>query len=121
MATQENSVQRACLNYLRLKGILCWRANSSPIPLPKGGFRSFAGLRGVADILAVVPMTVDVVGRGPMIFGILLACECKSPTGKLSKHQEAFRDAVVNAGGIYVVARSVNDLIEALAKEGVRL
>lgn len=120
MASEENAVQRACLEYLtKVRGWTAWRSNQIPARLPGGGYRRFAGLRGVSDILCVVPVTVDVVGRGRMVYGVLLAVEAKSSRGKLRPEQVTFKEAVEAAGGVYVVARCVGDLVEALGKEGL--
>ncbi len=108
----ESQLVRACLQYLTLQGFLCWRANAAAVPLKGGGFRRFAGIRGVADILCVLgPST----GRP----GVLLAVECKSATGRMSPHQEWFRDALTVAGGLYVLVRSLADLEAGLRAEGV--
>ena len=95
--TEEGDRQRAILDYLHLRGILHWRNQSHPVP-----GRRFTGLKGVADIIAV--------HRG-VCYGI----EVKSAKGKLSDDQGAFQIRLVNAGGVYIVARSVDDVIEALA------
>lgn len=107
-ATTEAATQRACLQWLSLKGYLHWRANAAAVPLPDGkGFRRFSGLRGVADVLAVLPPD-----------GRLLACEIKGPRGKLRPEQAVFLDAVRAAGGLSMVVRSLSELIAALAAEG---
>lgn len=38
--------------------------------------------------------------------------EIKTPQGRLSRHQRAFKDAIEAHGGEYVVARSVEDVME---------
>lgn len=120
MASEENAVQKACLEYLRqVKGWLAWRSNQAPVPLKGGGYRRFVGLKGVSDILALAPVTVDVVGKGPWVFGVLVAVEAKGPKGTLRKEQKTFQQAVEAAGGVYIVARSVGDLIDGLAREGL--
>ena len=42
--------------------------------------------------------------------GRTLYIEVKSSTGRQSAHQKRFQHAVENAGGIYILARSVDDL-----------
>ena len=59
----ERDVQRACLDWLYANGIFCWRQNQAAVPLPGGGFRKFNGLRGVSDILGVLPQTIIVDGE----------------------------------------------------------
>jgi hypothetical protein len=41
-----------------------------------------------------------------------IGIEVKRPGGKLSPHQERFRDNLQQAGGVYVVAYSVEDVIK---------
>lgn len=105
MASEENAVQSACLSYLKIKGVFCWRNNNTPIfDSRTKRYRSMAGIRGVADILGIYK-------------GRFLAVECKSKNGRLSKHQKAFREEITDKGGIYIVARSVQDLYEGLEAE----
>jgi hypothetical protein len=48
-------------------------------------------------------------------FARFLSVEVKTPTGRLSPEQETWRQAVLKAGGIAVVARSVDDVRFLLA------
>jgi hypothetical protein len=54
--------------------------------------------KGIADLV--------IVKSGRVVW-----IEVKTKTGRLSPWQEAFRQAIANAGGEYVVARSVEDVI----------
>ncbi len=104
----ESDLVRACLQWLTLHGILAWRANQIPAPLKGGGFRRFAGMPGVSDILCVLPPA-----------GRLLAIEAKSPTGKLRPAQAVFLDEVNRRGAVGLVVRSLADLEAGLRAEGV--
>ena len=54
MGVKENKVQSDILKHLKAKGILCWRNNNTAVYDPKiNGYRSFNGMKGVGDILAV--------------------------------------------------------------------
>ncbi len=98
--TPESAVLRACLKLLGLRRVLHWRSNNTGVYDPtRKLFRSFSGLRGVADILAVLPPQ-----------GRLLAIEAKAADGRQSKHQKAFQANVEAAGGIYAVVRSDREL-----------
>jgi hypothetical protein len=81
-----------------------WRQNTGRLPDPRTGRWISFGLKGSADILGIL--------RG----GRFLAIETKTPTGRLRPEQVAFRDMVTSLGGLYVVARSVEDAV--LAVEG---
>jgi hypothetical protein len=94
----ESAVIRACLEYLRLRGVFCWRQNSGALATPGGGFMRAADINGAADIIGVLPG------------GRFLAAECKSAGGRQSPAQKAFQEAVEKRGGLYVLARSIGDL-----------
>lgn len=102
----ETDLVRACLDYLKARRIFAWRANTTGVWDPAiKRFRIFGGLKGVADIMAVLPP-----------HGRILCCETKVGRNKLSPHQAAFGAGVQAAGGVYLVCRSVDDLIAALAE-----
>ncbi len=46
--------------------------------------------------------------------GRFLAVEVKTSSGRLTKHQRQFLDAIIAAGGIAGVARSVGDAVEII-------
>lgn len=96
----ESAVQRACLQYLRVMGILHWRNSAVPV---RG--RRYTGLRGLSDICA-------------LIRGRFLAIECKSTTGDQREEQRRFQLRVEAEGGVYVLARSVDDVIRAVEEAG---
>lgn len=106
-APTEASVLRACLDLLTVRKVMHWRANQIPVPLKGGGYRKFTGLRGVSDILCVLPG------------GRLLAIEVKSATGRLRKEQQHFLNRVNSLGGIGIVVRDVRELDMVLQSVGV--
>lgn len=55
----------------------------------------------------------DVLGQ--LRDGRVLAVECKRPSGVATLAQIAFLDCVAANGGVALVARSVDDVLEALA------
>lgn len=48
--------------------------------------------------------------------GRFVAVEVKSRTGRLSEEQGAFLQCVAAGGGVAIVARSVDDVLEALRR-----
>ena len=58
-------------------------------------------MRGTSDILGVWQ-------------GKPLAIEVKTPTGRLSQYQAIFLERFARAGGISIVARSVEDVAKVL-------
>lgn len=69
---------------------------------------------GSSDLIGwrTVEVTPDMVGRRLAVF---LAIEAKADDGATTDDQETFGAAVVNAGGIFIVARSAVEAEAALA------
>jgi len=103
IANRESDVLSACLQFLALKGIFCWRSNNTPVyDTARKRYRAFRGLKGVADILGVLPD------------GLFLAVEVKKPGGRRSIEQEAFLNHVRQLGGVALCVDSVTALQTAL-------
>jgi hypothetical protein len=94
----ESAVLRACREYLILRGHFIVRINGGAFRTERGGFMRCTDTPGTPDILGI---TKD---------GKALAVEAKSAKGRMSGSQEQFRAAWVARGGIYVVAKCVEDL-----------
>ncbi len=59
------------------------------------------------------PGTADIVGiLAPL--GRIVMIECKSATGKQRKAQEAMQRTVTSLGGIYILARTIDDVATVL-------
>jgi len=112
MGTAENQVQSACQKFLQLKGAFVWRNQSRTIMVPgKGGKPRpmFFGLPGSPDLIGVLN-------------GRAIGVECKKPLGPRGGHggsvqtseQKAFQDEFERAGGLYILARSVDDVEKAI-------
>lgn len=106
----EATTQAAILDGLAMLGIFAWRQNTLPTPIVRtvGGRREVKGfrpspVRGVPDILGVLPHT-----------GRLLAIEVKAKYGKPSDEQRAFLAKLNANGALAIVARSWDDVAEAL-------
>lgn len=96
----EADIQYACLQYLRLNHIFCWKAHTVGIKKESGSYIP-SGMRGVSDILGILPD------------GRFLAVECKKPKNKLSEFQREFLENIKNNGGVALVVYSLDDLINA--------
>jgi len=107
----EAVVLRSCLAYLQARGIFAWRNGSGRARFGSGSAARWVqfGVVGGADILGVLPD------------GRILAVETKATCGRTSPEQDAFLEAIRGAGGVALVCRSVDDLIEGLEAAGVRL
>jgi len=100
MADKENAVQKSILDYLALKQVFHWRQNNGATYDAKLGFyRSHTGIKGVPDIICVID-------------GKFVGIECKTKSGRQSADQVLFQKRLEAAGGVYILARSVDDVIE---------
>lgn len=113
--TPEADLQRAVVAALRFglpKGaILHHCANEVTQPGPRGAMRQaiLVGMgvhRGFADLMVLCE-------------GRVLFLELKSPRGRLSPAQAAFRDAVRAQGFGWELVRSLDDALGALADHGI--
>ena len=93
---RESTVLHDCLKLLHKKGIYSWRNNSGT--LWSGGQPVSFGYPGSADII------------GLLSGGRFLAVECKSATGRQSAKQIKFQANIEANGGLYILARNVEDL-----------
>lgn len=98
----EANVKKAVFHYLNVKGHFWWPINNTGIwhPEKKTFMRSRTLRPGVSDAMA-------------LLNGKLYAIELKSSTGRLRGSQEEFKRGVEENGGVYLVVRSVEDLIAA--------
>ena len=99
--TREADVLKACLSYLRLRGHLAIRINGGVAITVSSNRLRCTDTPGCADILG---LSRD---------GRFYAVECKSSSGRQSAEQKEFEKDCVSRGGLYVLARSVDDLKEA--------
>ena len=92
---KESEIQSQILKWLLYNGHFAWRCNNIAAP-----GRRFTGLRGVGDLLCVLPP-----------HGQILSIEIKTLKGKQSVHQKQFEKNLEARGGIYLLARSLDDVI----------
>ena len=109
MSTKEGKIQKEILDYLKSKGIFHWRQNNGAVYDPKiNGYRSHTGMRGVPDILLILD-------------GRFIGIEVKTPKGRQSPDQILFQRRCERHGGLYILARSVDDTKKALLDAGLLL
>ena len=103
----EAEILKAIVEFLALypKNVVAWRNNTGAYCPAPGRFVRF-GLKGSADITGLL--------KG----GRRLEIEVKAPKGHLTEEQEAFGAMVTKMGGLYIEARSVEDVQTALRKAG---
>lgn len=86
---KESDIQKSIQGFLKKQGYLVIRHQ-----------QGLGCRRGIPDLSAV---------KG----GITYYVEVKTPKGKLSSYQEEFRDDLVKHGATYIVARSVQDIVDS--------
>lgn len=102
MKEKETDIQRAICDYLALKKYFFWRNNNTPIfDAGRKIFRAMPKytMRGIPDII--------LIKEGGQFVGI----EVKREKGVLSDHQKAFRALCDHNRALYIVAKSVDDVI----------
>lgn len=101
-SSTEQDLVRVVLDYLTLRGVFVWRQNGGATRYPKktGGhyFVRFTSIKGVSDILGVLPG------------GQFLAVELKHGKGRRRPDQVAFQAAIERAGGLAIVCYSLDEL-----------
>ncbi len=102
MSGPENTIQKQILEAFKKLGIFCWRNNTGMVKTRHGSFVHY-GKVGSGDIIGLV---------GPA--GKFLSVEVKAPKGIASPEQIEFRETIRNAGGIAIVAESLNSAITQL-------
>jgi hypothetical protein len=111
LRNRESDLVRACLDWLMLHRIKAWRMNNTGVFDPvKKIHRSFHGLKGVSDILGILPQRVRLAGGAEELFGNFLAIEVKRPGEKPRPDQEAFLEDIRAGGGIALCVHSLNEL-----------
>lgn len=106
----ETRIQASILTYLVYLGIFCWRNNSSGIYNQKTGSyyspKGIGRISGVSDILGILPD------------GRFIALEIKSEKGKETPEQKVFGHNISTNNGLYIVARSIEDVRKTLREYG---
>jgi len=110
----EGDTVRAILQFLHARRVLAWRINTGAVKIDRRFLRF--GAVGMSDIIGV--LTVVAAGPGGIMIspdiGQFFAIEVKSAKGKLTPRQQSFLDQVNAAGGKALMARSVDDVKQAL-------
>jgi hypothetical protein len=90
-------------------GIRIFRNNVGVARFPNGSVVRYGLCPGSADLIGwrEITITPEMVGQR---FAQFLSVECKAPKGRTTETQDAWYFAVKRAGGIAVVARSVDDV-----------
>ena len=111
----EAQIQRQILDWLAAKGILAFRMQSgATISSYKGKQRLVRyGVPGMGDIVAFPKSKVPGAGSWPYVPAPVWI-EVKASKGKQSELQASFQKQVEGHGHTYLLARSLEDVQEAL-------
>ena len=97
----EKETLNSILDYLLYFGYFVWRNNTGALLTQKGQFMRF-GKQGSPDIIGLTQK------------GLFLGIEVKSGNKKQTEQQIEFQEAVETRGGVYMVARALEDVISGL-------
>lgn len=92
----EHQIQSSILNYLGHRQIFHYRQNSGAVKT-EGRFFQF-GAVGSPDIVCIYK-------------GKYIGIEVKAKKGRQSSHQKQFQEAMEDAGGHYILAKSIDDVM----------
>jgi hypothetical protein len=92
-----------------------FRNNCGKLQDRNGQWVSYGLMRGSADLIGWQTRTITAADVGKRM-AVFLSVEIKSPTGIVRPDQKRWLDAVEIAGGIGVVARSVDDALQRISK-----
>lgn len=98
---KEKDIQATIIEYLKLKGIFHYRNNTGAFIDQNKHLYRFGAI-GSPDIVVVKD-------------GLYIGIEVKTPHGTQSETQIKFQKELERAGGQYVLARSVDDIIKLFA------
>jgi hypothetical protein len=93
--TAHSALVKAVQDYVSIRGGWCLKIWGNGMMRP-----------GAPDVLAVLG-------------GRMLGIECKTGSATLSLKQQLERDAIVRAGGLYVVVHEIEDLEDGLLAAGI--
>lgn len=103
LKTYEKDTQKTIIDWLTVKKIFHYKNNTVGIYKQSTGQYIPSPSKGAPDIVAVIQ-------------GKYIGIEVKAPNGKQSENQVAFQSNLENAGGLYILAFSVGDVIDKIAQ-----
>ena len=96
----EKDITKAIRNYLNSINVFHWKQ-----------FQGLGSTRGTPDLIGILPVSIATLKKlGVERVGLFVGIEVKTAKGKVSEYQSAFLNAIRSAGGLAIVARSVDDI-----------
>jgi len=102
----ESAIQKQILDYIRRLGFYAWKNNNTGIFDPKRKVFRTVETKGVSDIIAIKN-------------SLVLFIEVKTEKGVQSDSQKEFQAEIEKHGGIYILARSIEDVSEWLKNNNI--
>jgi len=100
----EKDAQKSIIAWLTAKRMFFYRQNTGTFATEAGGYYRF-GTVGAPDIVLICA-------------GIYVGIECKSSSGRQSPAQKDFQERLEKVGGVYILARSMDEVQKRLKDEG---
>ena len=107
---QSSVLTKQIIKYCLLQGHYVMRINN--IPYGSGRFKKNIVTKGIADIQGCTGKVLKIDGRD-YTSGTKLCIETKT-TDKQSKEQKDFEVNITKRGGIYILAKKLEDVTEAI-------
>jgi hypothetical protein len=105
--TEHSALESACAEYLELLRFMVIRTHDS---------RNAPATPGIADLIAIRQKRTMLTAGGAMLHPVVLAVELKAGKDKLSQDQADWLARWREAGGMVIVARSLEELQEAIPR-----
>ena len=109
---KESEIQRQIWDYLAARQVLAFRMNTGAMKTDNRFLRF--GVVGMADLLAFKESAYPAHGSGIMLLITPVWLEVKNAKGVQSEYQKSFQKQVESHGHLYVLARSVDDVVEVI-------
>lgn len=113
--TREHAIQNAIIRAFGTRpDMRIWRMNTGAAKFDDRMVKF--GIPGQADLTGILPVSVTCVTCQRLIatLGVRLEIECKSEKGTKEKDQKKYQAIIERFGGLYVLARSVADVDNAI-------
>jgi hypothetical protein len=115
MTLTESQLKRQILDYLRHKRIFCWNEpNTGLYDKKSGAWRNNQSIKGKPDIIGFFDKGWGTYSGRFFCVEVKKDGRQKEKSGGLSIHQQEFAQAVILAGGVWIVAYKVEDVEERL-------
>ena len=109
---KESQIQKSILDYLRLKRIFCFKMNTTGIFKKDTGSYIPSQNVGAPDIFAFIP--AGKITPDNTSYCRAYALEVKRPKNTQSLSQIEWQKKFEDAGGIYLIVRSIDDIMNVL-------